>query len=126
MANNRTSLTDRKKTSKDPMDALFNTKQDIESNDSEEVAIDENSEKATDNTKPKDKPGKKKVKKNRGPAKGEVDLTPKQYYLTDDLIKAIELMKAFEGGDYSIIVRDALYKFIPKKYLDMAKEYLED
>lgn len=41
------------------------------------------------------------------------------YYLTPDQIKALRLCAAFEEKDKSEIVREALEKYIDKKYFDM-------
>jgi hypothetical protein len=49
-----------------------------------------------------------------------VNLVKRTYTLGHDVVKALDLYAAYIGKDKSEIVRDALVKTIPAKYLDDA------
>lgn len=44
------------------------------------------------------------------------------YYVTEELTDALMMYKAFEDKDISVIVREALYAYIPEQYLEQARE----
>lgn len=44
------------------------------------------------------------------------------YYISKELIDALQLYKAFEDEDISLVVRKALYEYIPDEYIEKAKE----
>lgn len=59
---------------------------------------------------------RKKGRPKKANAKGYIRQT---FHITDEYKKAIALMAAHEGIDKSEIVRKALEKYVPKKYLQM-------
>lgn len=44
------------------------------------------------------------------------------YYISEELIDALTMYKAFEDKDISVIVREALYEYIPEEYLKRARD----
>ncbi len=44
--------------------------------------------------------------------------TRKTYHLSEEIVKALALMSAFEGREKSEIVRESLKEYIPKKYFN--------
>lgn len=56
-------------------------------------------------------------------SKKEPDSFKRQtYYMSEELIDALMIYKAFEDKDISVIVREALYEYIPEEYLQRARE----
>ncbi len=54
--------------------------------------------------------------------KKEVETFKRQtYYVNDELVDALIMYKAFEDKDISVIVREALYSYIPEEYLEKAR-----
>ncbi len=49
-------------------------------------------------------------------------LTKKTHYLTEELIEALIMYKAFEDKDISETVREALYAYIPEVYIQKARD----
>ena len=43
------------------------------------------------------------------------------YYVTEELVDAMMMYKAYGNKDISVIVREALYAYIPKEHLDRAR-----
>ncbi len=50
-----------------------------------------------------------------------IELKRQTYYVTEELMDALMMYKAFENKDISVIVREALYEYIPEEYLERAK-----
>lgn len=50
------------------------------------------------------------------------DLKRQTYYVTEEIVDALMMYKAFEDKDISVIVREALYEYIPEEYLKKARE----
>lgn len=57
--------------------------------------------------------------------KKELKIERKTYYITEDLINALQLYKAYEDIDMSVIVREALYEYIPNEYIEKALDKIE-
>lgn len=55
-----------------------------------------------------------------------LELKRQTYYLTEELIKSISLMSAYEDKEKSQIVREALEEYISKEYQDKAEETLKE
>lgn len=56
----------------------------------------------------------------------DAEVTRRQtYYLTEELINALIMYKAFEDKELSVIVREALYEYIPEEYLERAREKIK-
>ena len=50
------------------------------------------------------------------------DLKRQTYYVTQEIVDALLMYKAFENKDISVIAREALYDYIPEEYLKRARE----
>ena len=50
------------------------------------------------------------------------DLKRQTYYVTQEIVDALLMYKAFENKDISVIAREALYAYIPEEYLKRARE----
>lgn len=46
----------------------------------------------------------------------------KTYYISKELTDALMIYKAMEDKDISVIVRQALYEYIPEEYLEQARK----
>lgn len=53
--------------------------------------------------------------------KNSEDLRRQTYYVTEELVDALMMYKAFENKDKSVVVREALYAYIPEEYLEKAR-----
>lgn len=94
----RTSLTDRERR---PIDALFTP-----STESENMQTSNH----------------KNISQNKqNDIKTKEEYIRKTYYLTQPLIDSLAVYSTFEKLDISEIVREALEKYIPEKYKEMAK-----
>lgn len=54
------------------------------------------------------------------------ELVKSTYYLTAELNEALNIAKAFDGTDKSENIRKALYSYLDKEYLKMAKKKIEE
>lgn len=63
-----------------------------------------------------------KVEVNKENRDSTINLKRQTYYVTEELVDALMMYKAFENKDISVIVREALYEYIPEEYLKKARE----
>lgn len=49
------------------------------------------------------------------------DLKRQTYYVTEELVDALMMYKAYGNKDISVIVREALYAYIPEEHLNRAR-----
>ena len=66
-------------------------------------------------------PTKEKEVKNSS-EKDMKSLRKKTHYLTEELIEALIMYKAFEDKDISETVREALYAYLPEEYIKKARD----
>lgn len=68
------------------------------------------------------KPGKETPQEPKSTKKKKtkkIKFVKRTYNMSPDIVSALNLMVAYEGGELSEVVREACIKHIPKKYFDM-------